>query len=540
MKNRTGLISLTVALLTLTALAGTALPAPSAQGQAVIAMWGLPTRIIGSVEAVGGYVFAMIHDVLAVTDPAGQTQGRLAERWERSADGKTWTLHLRDAKFQDGQPVTAEDVKFSYEFYLHPRYPVAGAPLLEIEGARAFKEGKATQVSGIQVVGPRTVRFILTRRFAFFLDQITAPPYYIMPKHALAGADMARIVEHPYNRRPIGAGPFRLTDWRERESITFTAFPGYWGGRPNLERIVLRLVPEPATVMADLRAGNLDAGQILPDEFEAFQRERNLQTLRMPGDVSFWFSFNHRHPFTSDVRVRRAFYHAVDREAMVRVLQKGYGRVVNSPIHPSLWQHNAQIKGPTYDPERARALLREAGFAPGPGGALQRDGRPFRARYTFLSEKRYQDQALMIQQFFRQVGIELALEPLERGDFFGRFWQVRNSDNVEMVGLAWFNLLSPVQTEFEFNFKSTATTPRIVQYQNREIDALLDQAATATDRGALRAIYFRAQEVVLQDVPRVMTFRPDELWAVKRTLVLPKVNSLAEFFRSTPRWQVNR
>ena len=92
--------------------------------------------------------------------------------------------------------------------------------------------------------------------------------------------------------------------------------------------------------MAELRAGNIDAGQILPDEFESFQREARVQTLRMPGDASFWFSFNHLHPFFRDVRVRQAIYYALDRDQMVRTLLKGLGQVVNSPVHPSLWQHN--------------------------------------------------------------------------------------------------------------------------------------------------------------------------------------------------------
>jgi peptide/nickel transport system substrate-binding protein len=320
--------------------------------------------------------------------------------------------------------------------------------------------------------------------------------------------------------------------------MIFDAFPEYWAGRPSVERMILRLIPEPATVMAELRAGNIDAGQILPDEFENFQRDQRLQALRMPGDVSFWFSFNHQHAFFRDVRVRQAIYHAIDRELMVRTLQKGYGRVVNSPIHPSLWQYNPALQGYAHDPARARTLLSEAGFAPGPGGVLQRDGRPFRVRYTFLSEKRYQDQGLMIQQFLRQVGIDVQLEALERGDFFGRFFTAANSANIEMVGIAWFNLLFPPQFEMDGNFRSTGAFARLFAYANPEIDALLQQATAAPERGTLKTIYFRVQELILRDVPRVMTFRPDELWAVQKRVTMPKVVSLADFFGSIPKWKV--
>jgi peptide/nickel transport system substrate-binding protein len=529
-----------VAASIIVALALTLIPAGGAlaqrRNQVVIAMWGLPTRLIGTSEAVGGYVLLQIHDVLGMTDRAGNPVPRLAEKWERGADGKTYTVRLRAAKFQDGSPVTADDVKFSYEFYLHPRYPVTPTGLLRIDGAQDVKQGRAREARGITVVDPRTVRITLTDRYAFFVDQILGNNY-IIPRQALQGADMDRILEHPYARRPIGAGPFKLTDWRDRDSMTFEANAGYWGGKPNVDRVVLRLITEPATVMAELRAGNIDAGQILPDEFESFQREARVQTLRMPGDISFWFSFNHQHPFFRDVRVRQAIYHALDRDLMVRTLQKGFGQVVNSPIHPSLWQYNPRVQGYAHDQARARTLLSEAGFTPGPGGVLQRDGRPFRVKYTFLSEKRYQDQGLMIQQFLRQVGIEIQLEPLERGDFFGRFFTAANSANLEMVGIAWFNLLFPPQFELEGNFLSTGAFARLFNYANPEIDALLAQGASAPERGTLRTIYFRVQEIIIRDVPRVMTLRPDELWGINKRITTPKVGSLAEMFRSIPKWK---
>jgi peptide/nickel transport system substrate-binding protein len=505
--------------------------------QVVLAIWGLPTRLVGGLEAVGSYVLLQIHDVLARSDEKGAPVPRLAEKWARSADGKTYTVTLRAAKFHDGTPVTAEDVKFSYEFYLHPQFPVTSPGLLQIEGGQDVKDGKAREARGIQVVDARTLRITLTSRYAFFVDQIMGGANYIMPKHALAGADMGKILEHPYARKPVGAGPYRLTEWRDRDSMAFEAFPEHWTGKPNIDRLVLRLIPEPATVMAELRAGNVDVGQILPDEFEAFQREGRQQVLRIPGDASFWFSFNHAHPLLRDVRVRQAIYHAVDRDQMVRTLLKGYGRPVNSPVHPSLWQHNPTLAGYAYDPGRARALLSDAGFTPGPGGVLQRDGRPFRVKYAFLSEKRYQDQGLMIQQFLRQIGIEISLEAGERGDFFGRFFTVGNRDNLEMVGLAWFNLVFPTQGELETNFRSTGATARIFQYANPEIDELLSQATTAPDVEALKTIYFRVQDLILRDVPRVMTFRPDELWAVQKRLTLPKTDSLAALFRSIPQWK---
>ena len=171
---------------------------------------------------------------------------------------------------------------------------------------------------------------------------------------------------------------------------------------------------------------------------------------------------------------------------------------------------------------------------------LQKDGVPYRVRYNFLSEKRYQDIGLVVQQYLRQVGVELTLQPLERGEFFGRYWQPANAGNIEMVGLSLYVLppISPLQGSLEGAFLSTSSWARNLQYQNPEVDGLLRQAAGAVDSGALRTIYFRLQEVLQNDVAWIVLFRPDELWAVRRRIVMPPVRELAQLYDSVPEWKV--
>lgn len=513
---------------------------PGRLNQAVLTLFGLPTRVVGSTEVTAFYILLLVHDVLARPDwKTGAPVPRLAERWTRSADGRSYTVSLRQAKFQDDLPITADDVKFSYEFYLHPQFPLTSQDLLEIQGAQAYKQGQAREVSGITVLDARTVRFTLERRYAFFVESVLGAGHHIMPKHAWAGVNMGRMLEHPYARRPIGAGPFRLVDWRENDSITLQAFPGYWGGPPSVDRAVVRWIPEPATLEAELRAGNVDAAVVLPDDFPAFQRDGRVQALRMTAEYCYWFSVNHQHAFFRDVRVRRALHHAVDRDTMVRTLARGYGRVVNSIIPPQSHLYNTSLDGYPYNPSRAQELLREAGFVPGPGGILQKDGRAFRVRYNFLSEKRYQDVGLIVQQYLRQVGVELTLQPLERGEFFTRFWQPANAPNIEMVGLSLYVLppISPLQGSLEAAFLSSSLWARNLNYHNPEVDGLLRQASSAVDAGALRTIYFRLQQVLAADVAWIVLYRPDELWAVRRRIAIPEVRELAQLFDSVAGWK---
>jgi peptide/nickel transport system substrate-binding protein len=502
--------------------------------QAVIAIWGLPVRMLGSNEAVFSYVNLLINDSLTAVDGQGNVSGRLAAKYPASPDGKTYFVTLRDAKFQDGTPVTAQDVKFSYELYLHPKYPNAAPAFLEIAGAQDYKAGKATSVTGITAVNPRLVRFILNRAYPFFYEQIGTAA--VLPAHALAGLDVSRLQEAPYARRPIGAGPYRLTDWRETESITFDAFPGYWGGAPTLPRVVFKLIPEDATVLAELHAGNIDAGRILPESYGQFQNDPRVSTLRVPGDTFYWFAPNLKLPVFQDVRVRQAMAYAINREEMLQALYKGLGTVAQSPIHPSLWQYDKQLKGYAYDPARAKQLLAEAGWTPGPDGIAQKGGQPFKAAYGFLAGKEYQNQSLLVQQYLRAVGIAVDIQAHERGDFFGRYFVPGGP--IELVGIAWFNLLFPPQAELESNFMSTGGISQVIGYSSPKMDQLLQQVVLTTDRKAQKALYDQIQELIIADAPHILTIRPDVIWGVNRQFVLPSgVGSLRDFFGSLPRWK---
>jgi len=511
-------------------------PAAAAQApsQVVIAIWGLPVRMLGSNEAVFSYVNLMINDSLTAVDGQGNVSGRLAAQYPASPDGKTYLVTLRNATFQDGTPVTAQDVKFSYELYLHPKYPTTAPAFLEIAGAQEYKAGKAPAVTGITVVNPRAVRFILNRPYPFFYEQIGTAA--ILPAHALAGIDVARLQEAPYARKPIGAGPYRLADWREAESITFDAFRDYWRGAPMLPRVVFKLIPEDATVLAELHAGNIDAGRILPEAYSQFQNDPRVSALRVPGDTHYWFAPNFKVPMFQDVRVRQAMAYAVNRDEMLRALYRGLGTVVQSPIHPSLWQHDKQLKGYPYDPAKAKQLLAEAGWTPGPGGIAQKNGQPLKAKYGFLAGKDYQNQALLIQQYLRAVGIDIDVQALERGDFFSRYFVPGGP--IELVGIAWFNLVFPPQAELEAMFMSTGATAQNIGYGNPKMDQLLQQVVLTPDRKAQKVLYDQIQELVISDAPHILTIRPDVIWGVNKTFVLPSgVNSMRDFFASLPRWK---
>lgn len=527
----------TAAALLVLVLAGavTGVPARAqAPVQAVVAISNLPPRLLGVSLAVAAQIGQLINDSLTVVDSQGKVGGRLAAQYPVSPDGKTYLVALRDAKFQDGTPVTAQDVKFTYELYLHPKYPTTPPALLEIAGAQEYKAAKAPHVTGITVVNPKTVRFILNRPYPFFYEQIGTVA--ILPAHALAGLDVERLQESPFMRRPVGAGPYRLTEWRERENITLEAFRDYWGGAPTLPRIVLKAIPDDATVAAELRAGNIDAGRIIAESYRAFQRDPQITVLRVPGDTYYWFTPSFRQAIFQDVRVRQAMAYAINRPEMLRALYQGLGAIAQSPVHPSLWQYDKNVRGDAYDPVKAKQLLAEAGWTPGPDGILQKSGQRFAVKYGFLAGRDYQNQALLIQQYLRAVGIDVQVQSVEFGDFFSRYYTP--GGNFDLAGLAWFNLLIPVQAELDNNFRSSGIGARTIGYSNPEMDKLLDEAILTRDRTRQQTVYAEIQRLVIQDAPRVMTVRPDVLWGIRKRFVVPgDINSLSAFFKSLPRWK---
>jgi len=238
-----------------------------------------------------------------------------------------------------------------------------------------------------------------------------------------------------------------------------------------------------------------------------------------------------------DVRVRQAMAYAINRPEMLRALYQGLGTVPQSPIHPSLWQFDKSIKGYTYDPAKAKQLLAEAGWTPGSDGVLQKGGQRFKFKYGFLAGKEYQNQALLVQQYLRAIGMDVEVEAHERGDFFGRYFSP--AGNIEVVGIAWFNLLFPPQTELEDNFKSTGSGAQVIGYSNPQLDKLLDDAILTRDRARQKALYSQIQQLIIQDVPHVLTIRPDVIWGVRKRFTLPTgIDSLRGFFGSVPRWAV--
>ncbi len=450
-------------------------------------------------------VNAWLYDQLVVIGPDGLPKPRLAERWETSGDGKVWTVYLRKGvTWHDGKPFTARDVEFTVLASLNPKVPsIKRARWASLVGFEELTRKEPARIEDLPVkpvvvVDDHTVRFNLAYAYAPFaaiaLEQAMVPRH-LLESEVRLGRDL---LTSPFNQRPIGNGPFRFVEWRRDERLVFEAYPNYWMGRPRLDRLVYRIIPDRTVLTTELEAGGVD---FLHDtSFEMIERLRanSRFVVNAPNGLSWWgVIFNNEHPLFQDKRVRKALAHAVDMPRIIREFWTVDWKAATGPISPSVWGHNANLEPYPVDLDRARRLLAEAGWRMGSDGRLQRDGRPFAFTLkTFDFARERQQGAIAIQASLRLLGIEV------RTEFLSSPVLLRQAEqgNFEMAFIAYSGFVDPDGTLVRWECRNVGAG-NISRYCNRELDQMINRARQETRRNQRRELYLKIQEVLHDDLP---------------------------------------
>jgi peptide/nickel transport system substrate-binding protein len=443
----------------------------------------------------------------------------LAESWTGSPDNKVFTFKLRrDVKFHDGKPFTADDVKFSWELYAHPEN-VAGRQIgnffSRIAGAPDWTSGKAREITGIKVVDPYTVEVTLTQVYAPFLT--IAAGQMIVPKHVWQSVAVKDFAAHPTSRKPIGTGPFVSDSWTTNESIVMHAYDGYHFGRPWLDRIVSQAVADQATGFGLLKAGEIDLmglyASVPIDNFEEARSDPQLEARPLPGLANMYAEFNFRDPLFQDVRVRKALSYAADRKAIRDGLWRGQATHVNGPIHPAFWAANPSTTTFDGDVAKANDLFAQAGWKRGADGILEKDGQ--KLRFKMQSIQRDYDVALQDQ--WKKVGVDAQVERMDFGSFWAPLY-LQGKTQLATLNLPFGLYLDPDYPLTGY-FHSALNRNK---YKNEKIDALIGQATATENRDERKRIYADFQETLAQDVPHLWVGVPNEIWGIRKALVIPK------------------
>lgn len=366
------------------------------QKHLIAEIWPEPTTlaVIGTVpiDVVNGN----IADGLVYYDNNYQPQPELALSWETSEDGKSITFHLRpDVKWHDGHPFTSEDVAFSI---------LEVVPKASALGATAYKD-----IVAVDTPDPLTVIIRLAKPSPVIWSYLDAIKLRLVPKRLYEGIDP---LTNPQNNTPVATGPFKLKEWVRGSHITLERNPDYWDkGKPYLDLVTFRIIPEAAAREAALEAGELHYAAHNPIAHSSAQRLRNSKELIVDtkgwegASKVFFFDFNLRREVFQDVRVRRAFAHALDRQALTDIVFYGLARPSHGPIPTTQVQfYNPDAPDYPYDPKRAEELLDEAGYPRGADGVRLRVNH---VNHSFGDV--YKRAGDLFKQQLKAIGVELEL-----------------------------------------------------------------------------------------------------------------------------------
>ena len=445
-----------------------------------------------------GYVF----NGLVRYDKNVKLEGELAESWEVAPDGKKITFRLRKGvKWHDNVAFTSEDVMFTYRKMIDPKTPTAYA--------EDFR-----QVRRASNPDPYTFIVEYDRPFA---PALASWGMSILPKHLLEKYE--DISKSPLNKsHPIGTGPYKFVEWKPGERVVFEANPDYFEGKPYIQRVITRVIPDQATMFLELKSGGIDSMNLTPLQYtrqtETEEFQKSYKKYRYTAFSYTYLGFRLSHPFFADRKVRQAIAHAVNKKELVEGVLFGLGQEAIGPYKPGTWVYNPNVPKFPYDPAKAKGLLAEAGWRPGGDGTLEKGGKKF--RFTVLTNAGNESRtkaAAILQQDLAAVGIQIEIRTVEWAAFINEFVDKRKFD---AVILGWSVTPDPDQYDIWSSKKTGPKELNFVGFSNPEVDRLLEDGRRTFDIEKRRKAYFRIQEILAEELPYVFLYVPDSLPTVHR------------------------
>ncbi len=451
----------------------------------------------------------------------------LAVSWQLEADTAVVLKLRHDVFWHDGVQTTAQDVAFTYRYGSDPQteYP---------NGDYWVGWNMA------QVLDSFTVRFSLTPQ----PDALANLPWIpIMPSHLLGKIKPQDIKNAAFNQQPIGNGPFRFVEHRPNERWIFEAnreFPAALGGRPNLDRVVFRIVPDETAQEAEVVSGNADLiTSVRPERAEAIAARLGLRVISKPGRQFAFVGWNTRRPPLDDARVRRALTMGIDRQRILTVVRHGSGEVAVGPVPSFHWSFDKNVRPLPYSPDSARALLAAAGMRDRNGDGILElpGGREFRIELKVPSNNRQNiDVGEMIRSDLATVGVKVLVRPLDFNTVIGDITSVQRK--FDAVLMAWENDFRLVLHDM-FHSKAVDNPFQFASYRNPVVDSLLDMVETTPSHAAALPAWRRMQLVLRDEEPWSFLFYFSDVYVARERLQGVDMD-IRGAFTNLPRWWVKQ
>jgi oligopeptide transport system substrate-binding protein len=418
------------------------------------------------------------HEMNAVPD--------IAESWESSTDGKTYTFHLRQGvKFHSGREIEAADFKYSWERACDPDTGsgTAATYLGDIVGVKDMVAGIAEEISGVEVLGDYTLQVTIDAPRAYFLSKLAYPTALVVDRTN---------VESGQNwwREPEGTGPFVLKEWQMGQWLILERNEDYYGGPPKLQQVYYLLAGSP---MPMYELGQIDVVSVYGSYIYRVRDESGpfYPQLSVTPELSLdYIGFNTAQPPFDDAYVRRAFSHAVDKESITRVILMDMGNEADGILPPGMPAYNESLQGLDYDVQKANDLIAMSKYED------VSNLPPITLTVTGYGNYISPYLGAIIQGWQQDLGVEVSVRQMEPEDFIYNLKQEKD----EMFALAWIADYPDPHNFLDILFRSGSEN-NAFEYSNPDLDALLDSAAVEQDNATRLAMYRQAEQIVLDDAP---------------------------------------
>ncbi|MFN8591927.1 MAG: ABC transporter substrate-binding protein [Thermomicrobiales bacterium] len=473
---------------------------------------GLGTHTLRTIDNMFNSLVETFGDV---ADP----QPSLATEWSVNDEGTEWTFKLREGvTFHDGTPFDAEAVKFSIDRSLFPDHPYYFPPY-------PFPPFFLASVKEIVVVDPMTVKFVLHGPDPTFIGNLCWTTSAIVSPEAIKtfGKDI--------ENNPVGTGPFKFVTWEKGKRLVMEKNPDYWDGAPAADSLIFKPVPEEAARLTQLQAGELNVAVALSPEFiPEVEGDANLTLLTNKGIHTWYAILNLNVKPLDDVRVRQALNYAIDRQAIVDEILKGAADVSSAFSYPDTWSYEPKAEIYTYDPDKAKALLKEAGqdggfdllyLVPESGSGM-------------IAPKAI---GTIMQAYLAEIGVNAEIQTMEWVSYLNEFAEAnggmdRTGSGKPPLGIIQMSWMSTIADPgLYINYYLTSTGPfNNGSYKNPKMDELLNGAMQTVDQEERKALYSEAQILAANDAPWIFMFHAHNVAATRNNLsglvLNPNMNNL--------------
>jgi peptide/nickel transport system substrate-binding protein len=490
----------------------TAPPAAAPTGGALVAGWEEDAASLDPTKVIGGHEIRMISQYADTpwelfgdsTDP----KPALAEKWQPSTDGLTWDVTLKpNLKFQDGTPVDATAVKWSYDRWLDPNHPFYDGPY----GLLAYFLGG---IQSVQTTGDLGLRFTLKKLDPTFqANMLDARSAIVSP------TAVQKLGKEAFSQAPICSGPWQVSEWQKGVRVVMKRNDNYWGTKPKFDQLIIKPIVENAQRLSQLQAGDVDFIVAMSPEFiPAIQADPKLQLLQSPGMHIWWIALNMHEEAMQKKEVRQALNYAVNKDAIVKQILQGAAVATPGPMLPQSWATDTSITPYPYDPKKAKDLLTAAGY---PNGFSTKFWVP-ESGSGMIAPKEI---AQVVQSNLKDIGVTVDIATQEWTSYLAD-WGKNGFDRdgkpfYGMAEMSW----NPSGPDPAFwlnpNLMTDSAPPNAFNggfYSNAQVNDLLVKATSNLDMTQRGNFYKQAHKLMYDDCPWIYMFSANNIAAATNRL----------------------